>query len=747
MTRTINNPSSSNEFRIMRLLTAVLALACSTASLVSQESALTVQRIWGSSDFASDLVSVRWMPDGPYYTATEGAENGPRDLYRIDVRSGERDLLVLGADLVLPGQDEPITIERYQFSPDATKLLIFTSSVRVWRQKTKGEYYVWDFEARQLTPVSTAPGLQMFAKFSADGRLVGFVRDNNIFVTDLETGQETQLTHDGGEDIINGTSDWVYEEELGLRDAFRFSPDGRRVAFWRLDQTVIKPFYLIDETKLYPELIPVRYPKAGEQNSSVQIGVVEIATGETRWVDLGADDDIYVAGMDFAESSDEIWLTRLNRHQNRLDLMLADVHTGESRVIMSDTDSAWVDANKPIWFDDGRRFLFRSERDGRYQIFSFHRDGSRVRKLTAEEWDVTTIHGVDGRNRVYFTGVGEGPLQRHVYRVGSNGRGLRRLSEDPGTHSASFDPSFRYYIDTYSTAARPPVQILYRADGRRMRVIADNAELMAKIEALDLTPQEFMTVPGEEGTPLNAFIIKPPDFDPNRRYPLLMYVYGGPRSQTVRDAWGGDRYLWHQMLAQQGYLVASVDNRGTGWRGRDFTKQTYLNLGTLESADQIAAARHFASLPYVDGARIGIWGWSYGGYMSSLSLFKGQGIFRAAISVAPVTDWRLYDTIYTERFMRTPQENAEGYDRSAPLTYADRMEGRFLLVHGSGDDNVHMQNTTQLVERLENANKQFDLRIYPNKTHAIAGRTTRVNLYTQFTEWLNRNLRGMELVP
>jgi dipeptidyl-peptidase-4 len=713
-----------------------------TTPAFSQVQPLTVERIWGSEEFDTDLVSVRWASDGRSYTETE--ENDDlTDLYQVDVATGERVLLVRGSDLVPPGTRTPIDIEEYEFSPDRSKLLIFTNSIRVWRRNTKGEYYIWDINARRLTPISAGSGYQQYAKFSPDGRLVGFVRDHNIFVTDIATGSETQLTTDGNDNIINGASDWVYEEELGLRDAFRFSPDGRRIAFWRIDQTVIKPFYMIDETELYPELVPVRYPKAGEQNSEVRIGVVDITVGRTTWMNLGEEEDIYVAEVGFAGSADEIWLTRLNRHQNRLDLMLANVLTGESRVIMADADEAWVDAHTPTWIDGGRQYVYRSDRDGYSQLFLFDRDGALVRKLTTEEWDVLNVVGVDDEDDVvYFTAAADGPLQRPLYRVGLNGSGLHRVSVDPGTHSVTFDPTFEHYIDTYSRAWIPPVRTLRTAGGALVRTISSHEVLQDQLQSLGLRPPEFIKIPIEGGEELNALLIKPPDFDPSRRHPLLMYVYGGPGSQTVTDSWGGARYLWHQMLAQQGYLVASVDNRGTGARGARFKKMTYLNLGRYESADQIAAARYFGALPYVDESRIGIWGWSYGGYMSSLSMLKGGDVFRAAISVAPVTDWRLYDTIYTERYMRTPQENPGGYREGAPLNYAGNLQGKLLLVHGTGDDNVHSQQTLQLVEALEEANKQFDMRLYPNKTHSIAGEVTRVNLYTLLTSWLEENLYG-----
>lgn len=739
-----NNATETFTVRVaMKRLLAALAAMCSYAVPLTAQSELTVEAIFGSHEFDGDLVSVEWMSDRRHYTILESGRGGGNDLYRVEARSGEREMLVRGIDLVPPASTQPIRIEGYRFSPDGTRLLIFANSVRVWRQNTKGEYYLWDFRAKSLVPLSSAPGLQQFAKFSPDGRYVGFVRDHNIFVRELRTGREIQLTHDGDENVINGTSDWVYEEELDLQDAFRFSPDGARIAFWRFDQSPIRPFYLLDETTLYPTLTTVRYPKAGSANSTVGVGIVEIETGETSWVDLGPERDIYVAEMGFAGSSNEIWFTRLNRHQNQLDLVLADAGSGRSRVIMTDRDSAWVDANVPIWMTDGERFLFLSEREGFQQLYLFDRSGKLLRKVTPQPWDVTDVYGVDGaRGLVYFQGAGQGPLYRSIYRVGLNGRNLERISDDRGWHSAAFDPTFTMYIDAASTAATPPTQTLHQADGRPIRVIADNTDLVAKLERLDLDPPEFTQVSGEGGILLNAYLIKPRDFDPVAKHPLLMFVYGGPGSQTVTDRWGGSRYLWHQMLANDGYLVASVDNRGTGARGRDFKKLTYLKLGQLESRDQIAAARTLASRPYVDADRIGIWGWSYGGYMSLLSMFLGAETFRAAISVAPVTDWQLYDTIYTERFMRTPRENPDGYRLGAPLNFVDHLNGKLLVVHGTGDDNVHSQNTTLLVKRLEDAGKQFDMRIYPNKTHAIAGSTTRVNLYRLFTEWLHANLRG-----
>src|SRR5213082_1233869 len=620
---------------------AVIRLVGPLAAQGVQAPPLTVHSIWGSREYASDLVDVTWIKDGKAYTAIEQDASGNTDLYQVDALTGTKQLLVRGADLVPPGGGKPIVIEEYRFSGDGSKLLLVTNSVRMWRQNTKGTFFVWDFAGKRLVPVSARPGYQMFAKLSPDGRMAAFVRANNIYVTDLTTGAETAVTADGNENVINGTSDWVYEEELDLRDAFRWSPDGRRIAFWRLDQTAIRPFYLVNQDSLYPTLVPVRYPKTGTANSTVTIGVTELATGRTSWVDLGGEQDIYIAAMDFADSPNELWLTRLNRHQNRLDLLLADATTGAARVIMSDSDSAWVDANQPHWIAGGRQFLFVSERDGYDQVYLFNRDGSLVRRVTPGGWDVFELLGVDEQSKVlYFTGAIDGPLTRPLLRIGLDGTGLTRISTEPGTHAVEFDPTFTRYVDTYSRAGIPPVQTLRRANGALLRTVADNAKLAARVTALGLTRPEFITITTADGVQLNAWIIKPRGFDASRRYPLLMNVYGGPGSQTVTDSWGGPNYLWHQLLAQDGYLVASVDNRGTGGRGARFMKMTYLHLGRYETADQIAAARWFATQPYVDPNRIGIWGWSYGGYMASRSMFLGRGVFKAALVVAPVTDWR-----------------------------------------------------------------------------------------------------------
>src|SRR2546426_10937949 len=467
--------------RCLAVLCLVVICAGPLVAQAAQAPALTVHTIWGTREFASDLVSPTWMKDGAAYTTIEADSAGRTDLYRVDAASGRRTLLVRGADLVPPGAQQPVSIEEYRFSADGAKLLIFTNTARVWRQNTKGTYYVWDFATKRLVPVSAKAGYQQFAKFSPDGRAVAFVRGNNIYVTDLASGSESALTADGNDNVINGTSDWVYEEELDLRDAFRGSPDGRRGAFWRVGQTAIRPFYLLNADSLYPELVPVRYPKAGTPNSEVKIGIVDLATRRTAWVDLGSEHDIYVAAMDFAGSGDEIWLSRLNRHQNRLDLLLADATSGASRTIMADSDAAWVDAHEPRWIAGGKQFLFESERDGYDQVYLFNRDGALVRRVTPGGWDVLQVFGVDEKKQLlYFTGAIDGPLGRPLLSIGLDGKGLKRLSAEPGSHGIEFAPTFQLYVDTYSRAGVPPVQALRRADGNVVRTLAGKGGLTPK---------------------------------------------------------------------------------------------------------------------------------------------------------------------------------------------------------------------------------------------------------------------------
>jgi len=725
------------------LLAGAVSIPCA-APARAQESELTLERIHGSSDFTADGFSGTWMDGGGTWLTIERADDGVTSLVRTEADSGETEVLVSAAELVPPGADSALEVESFGFSADERKILLFTNSQQVWRSRTKGLYWVYDRDSGDLTPVSHAPGWQMFAKFSPDGGRVAFVRDHDLFVTDLATGEERRLTHDGSETIINGTTDWVYEEELGLRDAFRWSPDGTRIAYWQLDQSPIRTYPIVDETTVYPDIQTLRYPKAGTANSTVRVGSLDLASGGTTWFDTDDESAYYIARMDWV-SPTEVTIQTLNRHQSRLELLMGDAATGATRSILVEEDDAWVDVNDDVaWIDDGERFVWASDRDGWRHLYLYERSGELVRRLTSGEWDVTGLDGVDAEGgRAYVTAAYRGPLGRSVLAVDLDGDVTPILDAERGTYGATFSPDFARVIHTYSTIAMPPVVTLAevrRDEARDIRVLEDNAGLRGRLEGLGLTPPEFLTVDAADGTLLNAWLITPPDFDETRSYGLLLYVYGGPGSQTAADSWGGSRYVWHQYLATQGVLVASVDNRGTGARGRDFEKQTYLKLGQLETADQLAAARQLGELPFVDPDRVGIWGWSYGGYMTLMATLQGQGAIAAGVSVAPVTDWRLYDTIYTERFMRTPQENPEGYRTGAPLTHAEKLESPLLIIHGTADDNVHSQNTVQMIDALEKAGKQFDMRLYPGTRHGIAGDETRVNLFGYITGFVLRHL-------
>lgn len=722
-------------------LAALLAAAPAPAQQTqTPQSRLTVERIFSGEFRLQSLPAIQWLSDGQRYTFV--GDDG--DLVVEDAASGRREVLVAASALVPQGAQRPIDIEDYQWSDDERKLLVFTNSQRVWRENTRGKFYVWDLDRRTLTPISTQNGWQMFAKLSPDGSKVGFVRDNDLYVADLATGRETRLTQDGSEQIINGTFDWVYEEELGLQDGWRWSPDGQRIAFWRIDQSPVRTFYMIQETdSLYSQPVALRYPKAGTPNPIARIGVVGVNGGPTTWMDTGNDTEVLLARMEWAESPTEVVIQRQNRIQNRTDVLLADATTGRSRPLFTESDPAWVDIHDDFhWLNDGRQFLWSSERDGWNHLYVYNRDGGVARQLTRGPWEVTRVMGVDERGGwVYFGATEEGPEERHVYRVRLNGRGgVEQLSRETGTHNATVSPGGTYFLDAYSTMSTPPVTRLHRADGTAVRTLVDNAPARETLGRLAVGAPEFFTIRTRDGAELNAWMIKPADFDPSRKYPVLMYVYGGPGSQTVLNSWSGSRYLWHQSLAQRGYLVVSVDNRGTGARGRDFERAVYLKLGEYEAADQIEAANWLAAQPYVDPARIGIWGWSYGGYTTAMAMTRPGAPFKAGLAVAPVADWGLYDTIYTERFMRTPQENPEGYRLGAPMTAAANLRGKLLIVHGTGDDNVHFQNSVRLANALQAAGKQFQFMAYPNRTHSISGGPTSAHLHTMLTDWILANL-------
>ena len=623
---------------LLSILVVQPATAQRATSDTTSEAPLTLETIYASPTFGSaSFRGGRWAEEGPVLTYIEPQEDGEAtDLIRYNLETDRRTRLIDGATLRAPDVDRTIQIEDYHYSRDGEKVLLYTDSERVWRLNTKGYYYLYDVEAQTLTPISDrGAGFQMFAKLSPSGDRVGFVRDRDLFVVDLETMEETRLTTSGSEGgIINGTSDWVYEEEFGLRDGWAWSPDGRHLAFLQLDETATREFAMADLRGLYPAFERFRYPKAGEANSEIRAGVIDLSTGETSFFDTGT----WNAGGDSLEYLPQIgwtpaiggthyvYLFRLNRDQNRLDLLYANPQTGDVRAALEETSETWLDVETGVsdldvgtitFLDDGRHFVWISERDGHRHLYLYENDGTLVGQITGGDWDVTDFHGVDEDGGwVYFTATKESPIERHLYRTelevegATDGRPTEpeRVTERAGWHDVNLSADARYFIDTYSDVTTPPVVTLRDSEGDVLQTLESNEALRETLTEYSLPAPEFTQVPGADSTMLNAFLIKPADFDSTRPYPLLMYVYGGPGSQTVRNQWGGTRQIWHQYLADRlGILVASVDNRGTGARGRDFRTATYKRLGILEAEDQIAAAEHFGRQPYVDAERIGIW--------------------------------------------------------------------------------------------------------------------------------------------
>lgn len=741
---------------------AVIGIAAPIRAQAPQAdpSVLTVDRIFASPDFRPQFFGPsRWLGDGSAYTTLEApADSGKgRDLVQYDSKSGKRTVLVAAKALVPAGDSVPLDIEGYSWSPDLGTVLIFTNSQPVWRTNTRGDYWAYERKSGRLHKLGgpAKPSTLMFAKVSPDGKRVGYVRENNLYVEDLATGAITQLTTDGSRTMINGTFDWVYEEELGLQDGWRWSPDGTAIAYWQLNADQVRDFDLIDNTdSLYSFVKPIQYPKAGEANSAARIGVVGVAGGPTLWMRIDGDPrNQYLARMDWAGNSSEIWIERLNRLQNTNELILGNAGTGSVRVVFTDRDSTWVDTVDDLtWLDGGKRFLWTSERDGWMHAYSVARDGSDVRLLTPGNFDVLGISLVDVKGGwLYYSASPDNPAQRYLYRVKLDGSGQPARvtpASATGIHSYSIAQGGGYALHTWSSFGVPSTtELVALPSHQSVRVLAANTQLKERVKALKTGPVEFFKVDIGGGVSLNGWIMKPPGFDPSKKYPVLFYVYGGPGSQTVLDSWGGSTWLWHDMLTQQGYLVASVDNRGTGARGAAWRKVIYGQMGVIETQDQIAAARAIGRWAYVDSTRMGIWGWSYGGFMTLNTLFQGHDVYRMGVAVAPVTHWKYYDNIYTERYNGLPQENAAGYDKGSPLSYANQLTGDLLVVHGTGDDNVHYQNTEALQNALVKANKQYTMMSYPNRNHGIFGGNTTRHLRILLTDYIHEHLPASTATP
>jgi dipeptidyl-peptidase-4 len=639
--------------------------------------------------------------------------------------------------------DPPFRFTTYQWSPDEKQILFISAPPEreyLSRLTPAGNIFLYDLSSKSFRRLTNVADPQYNVKFSPDGKFVGFVRNNNIYALDIASGAEHQLTEDGAEHIINGKFDWVYEEEFEISDGWQWSPDSKHIAFWRLDENRVPEYTLTEWDSLHLQLIPMRYPKAGEPNSIVKIGVVDFQSSLTQWMDIGTNDDIYIPRIQWTLDPTVLSIQRMNRGQNILELLYADISTGATRTVLKETDDKWIDVTNDLTFLKNGSFIWPSERDGYRHLYLYKNDGTLLNQITKGKWEVESFYGVDEKtDDVYYSSTEVSPLERQIYKIQLDGKNKHRLTTILGTHTANFSPSCQYFLDTYSNISTPPKIALLNSDGNILSVIEENS--ISALDDIQLGKTTFLSFTTADGVQLNASIMKPADFDSTKKYPVLVYTYGGPGSQVVLNMWERTSdVLWYTYLGQHGYLIFMVDNRGTGARGKEFKTAVYRNLGKWEVNDQVEGAKYLSSLQYVDKDRIGIWGWSYGAYLTSMVILNGADYFKAAIAVAPVTSWRYYDNIYTERYMGTPQNNPAGYVESSPITHASKLKGKFLLIHGTSDDNVHFQNTANFVSALEKANKQFSTMFYPDKNHGIYGGVTRLNLYTLMTNFILTNL-------
>ena len=696
----------------------------------------------------------RWLADGTAYTTVEKSadRDDAWDIVRYDAATGARTILIAGTRLLPPGAKSPLSIDDYAWSRDGRRLLLFTNTRKVWRDNTRGDYWVFDIAGGTLRKMGgdATEATLMFAKFSPDATRVAYVRANNLYVERIDDGKIAQVTSDGSETTINGTSDWVYEEELGVRDAFRWSPDGTRIAYWQFDSTGVGMFTLINNTDtLYPVVTRIPYPKVGTTNSAARIGVVDLASNATKWMDTPGDPrNTYLARMEWRDAN-SLAMQQLNRLQNHNDLLVADTRTGKVRSVFNDSSRTWVEVMGEVpWIDQGRAFLWLSERDGWQHVYRVPRDGGEPVLLTRFDADVTDLAGVDeARGFVYVIASPQNATQRYLYRAKLDGHGSPERvtpASQPGTHSYDVAPSGRLAFHTYSRFDQPPVvDVVSLPEHQSLRTLTDTSALSKALAPVTKSPVEFFTVDIDRNVSLDGWMLKPADFDVSRRYPVIVFVYGEPASQTVTDRWGGGRSLFHRALADAGYIVLSVDNRGTpAPKGAAWRKTIYGTVGDLSSKDQDAAIRALAQRhSFIDRERIGTWGWSGGGSNTLNAMFRFPDTYRVGVSVAPVPDQRLYDTIYQERYMGLPTDNAAGYRIGSPINFAEGLKGKLLIVHGTGDDNVHAQGTERLVNRLIELGKPFDLMMYPNRTHAIAeGPGTTPHIYRLIARYFLDNL-------
>jgi dipeptidyl-peptidase-4 len=728
----------------MKKLTVILFIFAIFAGWTqAQTQQITLEDIWEKGTFRPDYVP--------------GFQSMPlSDCYTVVSRSGIDKHLFATGELVetlmkstrltelTEGRINIRTVDEYSFDAQEKKILLAIEQEVIYRRSSKAFYYVYDIQKDTLIAVAdTQLGKQSFATFSPQGDKVAFVRDNNLFISDLNTGKETQITTDGKYNhIINGMADWVYEEELSLAQAFAWSPDGSKIAYYRFDESEVKQFSMTLWGELYPEEYTYKYPKPGEANSKISLFYYDLNTQKSYDLGFDPNEDCYYPRIFWSAVPNQLIVMKLNRKQTEMQFFAIDLPQLAKKVIYNEKLSVWIDIPEEVLFlQDGKRFLFTSEREGYNHIYISDYN-QKLTPMTTGEWEVAEILYIDQKEqKIYYLSNESGIHNRDLYVIGFNGKKKQLLSSGNGWSTAEFSTTGSFYKLSTSDLNTPPVHAIYDKKGKQLRVLADNGSLKNKMQEYGFSQKEMINFQTAEGTTLYGWMLKPLDFDANKKYPVLIYCYGGPGSQEVMN---GMRRMnddfWYQMLAQKGYIVVCVDGRGTGARGADFKKQVYLNMGKMEAEDQINVAKYLQSLPYVDAQRIGIWGWSFGGYLSTLAMMKGEGIFKAVIAVAPVTNWRYYDNIYTERFLTTPEENPKGYDDNSPIFFADQASGNYLLIHGTADDNVHFQNAIELVMALNKAGFQYEQFFYPNKNHFIYGGKTRLHLYTKLTDFIMKNL-------
>lgn len=695
---------------------------------------ITLEEIWDGT-FAPERMNALNSMNGDFYSLLNtDKETKTTTVDKYSYKTLEK----VGTIVSSKNIEGVATFSSYAFNNDETKLILGTDFKKVYRHSYTGTYHAYDIASKKVTLIGEA--IQE-PTFSPDSKKVAFAKGNNLWVKNLATNTTVQITKDGKfNSVINGTTDWVYEEEFAFVKAYEWNKNSDYIAFLRFDETNVPEFSMdVTGENLYPTQQVFKYPKAGEKNAEVTLHMYNVTTKNTKKVALG--DYEYISRLNWSNDANVLVATTFNRHQNHLKLHAVNAKTNTAKILLNETDEAYVDTNDYLTFLDDNSFIWTSEKDGYNHIYHYDASGKLLNQVTKGKWEVTNYYGFNKeKNTIYYQSVENGSINRGVYSIGLDGENKKLLSEESGRNTAAFSKNLHYFINTHSTAQTPPVYSLYTNDGEKVKVIVDNVTLKEDISTYKMSTKEFSTIT-INGNDLNMWMLKPADFDENKKYPLLMFQYSGPGSQQVLNKWNTSNDYWHNMLAQKGMIVVCVDGRGTGFKGRDFKKVTQKELGKYEVEDQIAAAKKLAERKYIDTNNIGIWGWSYGGFMSTNCILKGNDIFTTAIAVAPVTSWRFYDSVYTERFMTTPEENVSGYDDNSPINYADKLKGNYLLVHGTGDDNVHVQNTYRMVNALVEANKQFDLFIYPDRAHGIRkGENSRLHLFTKMTNFIEDNL-------